>query len=297
MKRIILNKLLLSVLLLASTWNSFADGFTDSLTEGINSTYWIVRTNTALFTVNATGGGIVISKPSGSVSDFQAALLASLLVAQGNFDVQVDFTNANVNWASGSIGNQIQLNTRFGGQDFLMVRSDESQFGNNAHVFQNPPGRPGVGAIAWSNSYGRLRVVRTGTLVQGYIDSTLIYSNYYNTNDATFSFVLQNNATSDAVAATFKKFSLTADRLVSLPAQMGVRQFAPTNAVLSWKDTSWPDTLAGYTLQSATNLAGTIVWQTLTNQPTLRTNQFFLTNSTSGSQKFFQLEQGPESYH
>jgi hypothetical protein len=87
MKRIILNKLLLSVLLLASTWNSFADGFTDSLTEGINSTYWIVRTNTALFTVNAAGGGIVISKPSGSVSDFQAALLASLLVAQGNFDV------------------------------------------------------------------------------------------------------------------------------------------------------------------------------------------------------------------
>ena len=100
-----------------------SNSFSDSLAQGINPAYWVLRTNTSLFTISTNGGDLAFSKPQGEVnSSIQYATLASLLVARGNFNVQVDFTNASIALVSGSPGNQIQLNTRFGGQNFLMVR-------------------------------------------------------------------------------------------------------------------------------------------------------------------------------
>ena len=279
-----------------------ADSFTDTLGGGINQTYWRLRTNTTSFTITTNTSGITFNKANGGTpSSFQYSTLCFMQVAQGNFDVRMDFTNATVGPVNGSPGNQIQLNTRFGAQDFLMVYSDEPSLGGiNAHVFPNPPGTVGMGAINWPTNYGTLRVVRTGTLVQGYINSTLIYQNNYNTNDATFSFVLQNNGTADAVAVSFRNFSLTADHLATLPALLHGQLNSTTNLVLSWKDTSWPDYLRGYEVQYTTNLVPTNSWTIVASYPPLDSNKFRYTNSLSvgtgagaGIPVFFRLHQGP----
>jgi len=150
-----------------------------------------------------------------------------------------------------------------------------------------------MGAIGWNTNFGTLRVVRTGTLVQGYIDSTLLYQNSYNTNDATFTFVLQNNHTSDAVSAGFLNFELTADQIVPLPLQLSAQATAPGSLVVSWQDTSWPNLLWGYTLFSSTNLAGPNPWRVLVTDPTPTGTQFLVTNAISSTPTFFRFQQGP----
>jgi hypothetical protein len=112
-----------------------ADSFTDSLADGYSSNHWVLSTNTSLFTAATNGGDLVFSKPAGAVNgEFQYAALASLLVARGNFSAQVDFTNASLALVSGTTGTEVQLNTSFGGQDFLVVRGDDVSAGQNAHV-------------------------------------------------------------------------------------------------------------------------------------------------------------------
>lgn len=272
--------------------SGLAASFSDTLAQGINPAYWALRANTALFSVNTNGGNVFFSKTAGSSSNYQFMALASLLAARGNFDVQVGFTNASITLVSGTRGNQIQLNTRFGGQDFLMVRSDEVGLGENAHVWVNP-GKKVEGAIAWTTNFGTLRVVRTGTLLQGYIDTTMIYQTDYNTNDATFSFVLQNDHTSDAVSVGFCNFQLTADEIVPLSEQLTTQVAGPGALVVSWRDHSWPDFLQGYTLLSSTNLAGSYFWQPDPNPLTLSANQWSTTFSMTNTAKFFQFMQGP----
>ena len=284
---------LLVTMVLGFAGQGIADSFTDVFSAGINTNFWFLRTNTALFTVTTNGGLIGFSKPSGAINgNLQYATLCSLLVARGNFDVRVDFTNASLP-NTGSPGNQVQLNTRFGGQDFLMVRSDEQSFGQNAHVFPNPPGTVGMGVIGWTTNSGTLRVVRTGTLAQGFIDSTMSFQGNYNTNDATFSFVLQNNGTADAVSVAFGNFRLVADHIASLPVPLNISHSSPTNARVFWKDNSWPDFLRGYRLQTASTLLGTNPWSLAATQGTLSSNQFSVTNTTSGNARFFRLLQGP----
>jgi len=78
----------------------------------------------------------------------------------------------------------------------------------------------------------------------------------YNTNDAIFTFVLQNNHTSDAISAGFANFQLTADEIVPLRRQLSAQLSGPGSLVVSWEDTSWPNLLSGYTLFSSTNLEG-----------------------------------------
>jgi hypothetical protein len=245
--------------------------------------------------VATNGGDVVFSKPAGSVnSTIQYATLASLVAARGDFSVQLDFTNASITEVSGSVGNQIQLNTRFGGQDFLAVRSDEGGLGGqNAHVFPSPPGTVGMGSIGWSTSFGTLRVVRTGSQVSGYIGSTLLYQNNYNTNDATFSFVLQNNHTSDAVTCGFLNFQLTADQIMPLPLRLSASLSGPGSLVVSWPATSWPDFLRGYTLLSTTNLAATNAWQTVVANPSPTNDQYLIPITVSATSTFFRFLQGP----
>jgi hypothetical protein len=270
-----------------------ADSFTDNFANGLNSTNWLICSNQPLFSSAVTGGYVEFSKPEGGTSGLglQYEALASKLVAQGDFDVQVQFTNASIAIQSGSPGNQIQLDVRFGGQDFLVVRSDEQAPGQNAHVYLNPPGNVTEGTTGWNNNYGTLRVVRTGTEVQGYIDSTLLYEGAYNTNDATFVCALQNNGTEDPIAVWFFDFQLTAGNIVPLSPDPQIRAAAPSNCVISWHDQSWPDILQGYTLQSTATLAAPIVWQP--NTPSVAGNDYWFTNPISGPALFFRVKQGP----
>jgi hypothetical protein len=245
--------------------------------------------------VATNGDDVFFSKSDADVnSDFQYATLASLLIARGDFSAQVDFTNASIALVNGSIGNEVQLNTRFGGQDFLVVRGDEVSLGTNAHVYLNSP-EPSMGTIGWTTNFGTLRVIRTGTLVQGYIDETLLYQNNYNTNDATITFVLQNNHTSDAISVGFANFQLTADEILPLPRQLNAQLSGPGSLVVSWEDTSWANLLSGYTLFSSTNLAGPDPWQVLLTDPAPTGNQFLITNAISSTPTFFRFQQGPQS--
>jgi hypothetical protein len=285
---------LCSIVLIAFHSSCLADTITDSLTNGYSSASWVLYTNTSLFTIDTQGGDVAFSKPEGEVnSTIQYATLASLWVARGDFTVQIDFTNASIAEVSGSVGNQIQLNTRFGGQDFLVVRSDENAFGQNAHVWPNPPGTVGMGVTAWATNFGTFRVVRTGTQVSGYIDSTLLYQNDYNTNDATFSFVLQNNHTSDAVSVGFLNFKLTADQIMAMPLLLNAQRSGPDSLTVSWEDTSWPDFLKGFTLLSTTNLAATNSWQVVVSDPAPTGGQYLITNPITATPTFFRFLQGP----
>jgi len=128
-------------------------------------------------------------------------------------------------------------------------------------------------------------------LVSGYIDSTLLYQGNFNTNDATFSFVLQDNGTDDAISAGFGNFQLTANSLAVTPPPLAI-QLQGTNCVISWPDRSWPDYyLYTNTLQTTSSLSTTNVWQGTPIAPS--NGAFSYTNNTSGTDKFFRLMMGP----
>ena len=54
---------------------------------------------------------------------------------------------------------------------------------------------------------------------------------------------------------------------------------------------SWPTNCAGFTLQSATNLAPAASWTTNSPAPVVVNGQYAVTNFISGTQKFFRLSQ------
>jgi hypothetical protein len=265
-----------------------AASFSDFFTTGINPTNWLVLSNNPLFSVTDPGGSVVISKPEGDYG-YNYAVVACHVVAQGDFTAQINFTNADIDLVYG-LADQLQLNCRFGGQDFLVVRDDEYGEGQTAHVWLNPPAE-NYGYDATTATGGTLKIVRSGTLVSGYFDSTLLYQANFNTNDATFTFVLQNNDTYDAISAGFGDFQLTADNLAVTPPPLAI-QPQGTNCIVSWPDRSWPDFyFFTNTLQTASNLS-VPNWQANVVTPT--NGVFSYTNLiTPGSDQFFRLKLGP----
>ena len=201
-----------------------AETFIDDFADGIVPQYWNVGGHTNLYSLDDSMGDVQISKPVGGEYVFQSLGLTFRPRLRGDFDVSVDMSNASIARvdSAGVPGNQIQLNIRFGGQGFYVVRSDENFGGNNLHVFLDPP-VIWAGALPSSATSGRMRVVRVGTQVQGWFDSTLLYQGNYNAEDADVNFALQNNGTRDATAVTFDNFSVTAEAFVS--SRFGVDWF------------------------------------------------------------------------
>ncbi len=203
---------LAGVLSLLNGAKAATPGFADDFAAGLNATAWQVISNTSGYTVDTSQGDVRFSRPAGGTNTFQYVGLELRPRLRGDFDVSVDFTNASITRVDGTPGNQVQLNLflgGFGGQGFLVVRSDESFAGQNAHVWVTPPGAA-AGTIPMTNSAGRLRVTRTGIHARAYINDTLLYEGDYNSNDAIVQFTLQNNGTRDATAVTFDNFSLLA---------------------------------------------------------------------------------------
>lgn len=276
--------------IVVATQTLFAASFSDNFASGINTANWLVQTNDGLVSITDQSGTVVISKPAGTQLGFHYGVLACHVAAQGDFTAQIDFTNANVTLVSGTPGNQLQFNCRFGGQDFLVVRSDETAFGQNMHVWLNPPAQS-VDVMATTAASGTLKITRSGAQVSGYMNSTLIYQGTFNTNDATFSFVLQNNGTDDAISAGFSNFQLTASNLVVTPPSLQI-QPQGTNYVILWPDRSWPDFyLQSNILQSTGKLAATNSWGGIVVTPT--NGMFSVTQPFSGTAEFFRLEMGP----
>jgi len=191
--------------------------FSDDFTDGIASANWTFDSNQPLYSVDDTNGDVRISKPAGGSGGFQAANLRFVHDVSGDFDVSVAFRDAAITLGTGSPGNQVQLNLYFGGQYLGVVRSDEVSFGNNAHVFLDPPGS-WYGTISTSATAGTLRVTRVGTTVTCRIDSTVLFSGTLNGDDVTDIWLsLQNNGTIDATSVTFDDFALVADSILYAP--------------------------------------------------------------------------------
>jgi hypothetical protein len=70
-----------------------------------------------------------------------------------------------------------------------------------------------------------------------------------------------------------------------IPAQLTLTR-SGTNLVLTW-----PTNAVGYTLESATNLNPPAVWSTVSPAPVVVNGLNAVTNTLSGSQKFYRLSQ------
>jgi hypothetical protein len=54
---------------------------------------------------------------------------------------------------------------------------------------------------------------------------------------------------------------------------------------------TWPTNIAGFTLQSTTNLGSSAVWTTNSPAPVIVNDQYVMTNPISGGQQFYRLSQ------
>jgi hypothetical protein len=195
---------------------TIGETFDDDFSQGLRPLYWRIVINQPLFSVDDTQGDVRIGKPAGGDYTLQQAVIRFRGQVPGDFDVSVDYRDAYIDQVDGLPGNQVQLNTYFGGQAFAIVRSDEpGGGGHNHHVWIAPPGT-WVGAQPDDSTAGTMRIRRVGTLVEAYIHDTLFYSGYFNAEDLNgLSFCLQNNCTVDSTSVTFDDFHLTADAITA----------------------------------------------------------------------------------
>lgn len=203
------------LLLILFTLPSFGNTFTDNFDTGVDTTmYWKLQSNDTLYMMDDTQGDVRFSRSPGGAQVLNTIHLIFQPLVQGDFDVSIDFSNAYIDRINGSPGNQVQLNSNFGGQVFSVVRSDEQTYGHNYHVW--------IGAWqGWqpnTDSSGTLRIQRVGSTVAGYFNANLIYLDLFNSADVMhLSFSLQNNGTTDSTSVIFDNFSLTADSIVVNP--------------------------------------------------------------------------------
>ena len=187
-----------------------AKPFTDHFTKTINPSVWNVKKTEAIYAVSTSHGAVRVSTPGGGAGGFQWAGLQYRHRIAGNFDVSVRYSNASIKRVNGSPGNQIQLNATFGGQTFCLVRSDESDVGDNYHVWINSF----VGSRPSKAKSGVLRIVRVGSTVTGYANGVKIYQGTFNPSPVTdLWFSIQNNGTTDPISVTFDDFTLRADSI------------------------------------------------------------------------------------
>jgi hypothetical protein len=204
-----------SVLLILFSTPTSAISLYEDFLAGIEASVWEVDSNQPLYTVDDSQGDIRLAKPVGGDYSFQRIHIRFRGEVHGDFDASVDFSDAFVDLVDGRPGNQVQLNVDIGVVEFDVVHSDEIGVGRNNHVWISPPGE-WRGEQATSETSGTLRITRTGIIVSGYFNDTLIHTETFPARSpVTFlSFSLQNNGTTDSTSVTFDNFQLTADSLV-----------------------------------------------------------------------------------
>jgi hypothetical protein len=224
-----LDLVLLGVLALAAG-GAHAVTYTDDFSGGIDPLYWEVLTDQPLYVVDAAGGEVRISKPVGGEYAFQYAGLNFLSDLTGDFDVSVAYREAQIDRIQGTPGNQVQLNLGFGNHVLCVVRSDEIDWGDNHHVWLNPPAA-WQGAAVDASTAGTMRVRRHGVHVEAYIHGELFWEADIDATPLTYlALVLQNNGTIDATSVVFDDVSITADTITAVgddPAGTRVAFAAP----------------------------------------------------------------------
>lgn len=280
---------LISLLTIILADRTAAAVFTDDFSGGLNGSYWQIDQNQPLYSVSTTQGGVTISKPLTSSTAYQYAKLTPKLTASGDFDVQVDFTNALLTTTGGGVGNQTELACYFGGRTYYVVRSCES--GNQiVYAWINSVSPPGgtFGMQGWEATSGTMRIARTNFVISFWIDSTLLYQQNCDRSSATFAMFLINNGTKDATSVTFDAFRLAATSITFPPLLLSAQPVSSNLTLFSWP--SYP---AGYLLETTSNLSTQTSWQTVTDNIVSANGRCFLTNTSSEPAAFYRLRQGP----
>jgi hypothetical protein len=203
--------------------------FTDPLSSGLDSNYWVAESNQPLYTIGTGDAAVRLSKPQGGNYGFQYLMIDFTQELHGNFDVSIQFKNALIDRVDGRPGNQVQLGAWFGGSYMYVVRSDEwlwsgANIGDNYHAYEGQTEHAGTlrGITSTTDNFGTMRITRVGSVVTGYYDGIQLYSASYNAESATVAFMLQNNGTTDATSVDFYNFSVTADQIVPEPATLSL---------------------------------------------------------------------------
>jgi|SRR5665213_755081 len=210
--------------------------------------------------------------------------------------------------AGGSGGNGTVFAVNTNGTGFTNLHSFMAMSTNSSGRYTNSDGAiPGAGLILSGNTlYGTATQGGSefaGTVFAVHTDGTGFTNLYsFTALSATSPYTNSDGATPDAglilsgntlYGTAFRGgssgngtiFSLSLGS-VSAPAPTLTIFPSGTNVVLTW-----PTNAAGFTLQSTTNLVSPAVWSTVSPGPVVVNGQYAVTNSTSGTNKFYQLSQ------
>lgn len=186
-----------------------AEVFTDDFSEGIDYATWkIVCSDPDYYTIDDTQGDVRINKIQGGTLPSQSCYLSNRFNIRGDFDLRIDFRDANINRISGD-ENQIILHA-VPDEWFAIVRSDSSWAGNNIHFFHNG----WIGTQSCTDTAGTLRITRTGTTITGYLNDNPIASRTGPDVDAWISFTLQQWQSNDPMSVTYDNFYVEADQII-----------------------------------------------------------------------------------
>jgi hypothetical protein len=194
--------------------------FSDDFSGGLNPLVWKTEKTAPSYTIDATHGDVRMSSPANAGTSYRAARVYFTPKVLGDFDMQVDFHDANLALINHlpAAANQIALHAQFGGQHFATTRDIATVEGNNYHVYLNPPGAT-YGVIPTTDLAGTFHVIRQGDVYSGWFNSTKIFDRTFSgaPDPSALWFSLENNQTNDAISVTYDNFSITADQIVGLP--------------------------------------------------------------------------------
>jgi hypothetical protein len=201
------------------TGRAFGGTFSDDFSTGLNPADWsIVNTDSSAYTVSAPGGnsGVTLANNggvlSGAVQGVSIVLNLGALGGNitGDFSAQIDFSNWAVSPPTDSGDEEASLDTNFSnGQVWDVIRDEETGgVSNNVHVWEGfiPA------AITETASSGTFTITRTGNVLGGYFDGTLITQIVETSplSSLAFSIASQGSDSADTSTATFSDFSITA---------------------------------------------------------------------------------------
>ena len=194
-----------------------AGTFSDTLTGGIDSTYWTVIDNAqaGFYSYSAGANGVTFSADTTGLTPVQIQSIGLSLnlgalggSISGDFSFQVDLSGLSLT----NVGDQAELHPAFSDSSvFLDVRQ-----ATDAHVWNGSVN----GTIGTSATSGTFKISRTGSTVAGYWNGTEMFSESDSASLDGVLFILQNNLYSASDnAVTYSDFSLTASSVpdTSLP--------------------------------------------------------------------------------
>ena len=179
---------------------------------GIVADFGFFDTGGGYFALDDSGGNLIIETENAPALEdgiIEGGYVYSKFKLGGDFSIAVDYKMLSP-WLSGT---QIQLNT----DGMVVVRSLEGY--PNYHIWD---GSHWQGTVANTDNSASFKIVRIGTQISGYYNSTHLYTQSTSIDDMFFSVCLQGNGWGDfpggALAASFDNFSITADYFVDLKA-------------------------------------------------------------------------------